>query len=79
VSCPSASACEAVGTSNKGVLTYRWDGTAWRTQSAPGPASGLLDGISCLSANACEAVGYSNLGTLVEVWNGTAWKQQASP
>jgi hypothetical protein len=79
VSCPSASACEAVGTNNKGVLTYRWDGTVWRTQSVPGPASGLLDGISCLSANACEAVGYSNLGTLVEVWNGTAWKQQASP
>jgi hypothetical protein len=91
VSCPSASACTAVGYYDNGAgtpvaLAEGWNGTAWAIQSAPDPdgAQGsYLDGVSCSSASACTAVGYyvNSAGatvTLAEGWNGTAWAIQST-
>jgi hypothetical protein len=82
VSCPSASACTAVGYYNNSTsvvvtLAERWNGTAWTIQPTPNPrgAQGSsLDAVSCPSASACTAV-----GTLAESWNGTAWTIQPTP
>ena len=68
VSCPSATACVAVGrhVQKSGTdftptaLVERWDGTEWTTQSVPQPpqneGNGLF-GVSCASPTACTAVG----------------------
>src|SRR5690242_15468802 len=70
VSCPSATACTAVGstpgtTPDTSVnLAESWNGTSWRVQAVPAPkgsTSSLLSGVSCTSPNACTAVG--NYGT----------------
>jgi hypothetical protein len=81
VSCTSASACTAVGTSNAGTLAERWNGTRWTIQPTPNPrqGGGGLSGVSCTSASACTAVGGSSAGTLAERWNGTRWAIQAIP
>jgi hypothetical protein len=87
VSCTSASACTAVGTSvdNSGVnprtLAERWNGTTWSLQPTPNkPFGGFLAGVSCGSAAACIAVGNDNNGApLVEAWNGTLWSIPATP
>jgi hypothetical protein len=92
VSCPSASACTAVGeystgTGNDVALAERWNGTAWAVQSVPRPSGSQgsdLYGVSCPSASACTAVGtYFNSSltgvTLAERWNGTAWAIQPIP
>jgi hypothetical protein len=93
VSCPSATACTAVGsTPGKAAdtsvnLAERWNGTRWRVQAVPAPqgsTSSLLSGVSCTSPNACTAVG--SYGTaagrvlaVAERWNGTRWRIQAVP
>jgi hypothetical protein len=89
VSCVSASACEAVGTtaSRSGalkVLAERWNGSRWQIQPAPSPAGGgQLNGVSCSSPSACTAVGGTPQGTprktLVERWNGSRWQIQSAP
>jgi hypothetical protein len=93
VSCVSASACEAVGyfdtNANVGVpLAEIWNGTSWKIQPTPNPAtlgSGFLGGVSCTSASACTAVGsYLNTSTnqnvtLAERWDGTSWQIQPTP
>jgi hypothetical protein len=91
VSCPSATACFAVGrTFSGGVDTMfieRWDGSSWSIDSVPAPAGtsrSVLLGISCTSATACTAAGGwkdSSLfqRTLVERWNGTTWAIQTTP
>src|SRR5207302_5694680 len=62
VSCPGASACEAVGAfgtnSGGGALAEVWNGTAWALQTVPNPAgaSGVLQAVSCTSSSACLAV-----------------------
>ena len=85
VSCPSATACTAVGsyTDASGasvLLAERWGGAAWTMQPTPG--SGEFVGVSCTSATSCIAVGQQNLPTsppvnggaaLAETWNGTTW------
>jgi hypothetical protein len=71
VSCPSATACSAVGrnvstTLVSGDLTgvtlaERWNGTGWSVQSTPnlvGARGSFLYASSCTSATACTAVGY---------------------
>lgn len=75
ISCTSASACTAAGSSSSGTLAERWDGTNWTIQSTPNPAQGggALFGVSCASATACTAVGGSNTGNLAERWNGATW------
>ena len=91
VSCPTATACAAVGfsvnaTSNQ-TLAERWNGTTWSIQATPNPAGETrvsLNAVSCPSATACTAIGdYTNSAgtdlTLAERWNGTSWSVQATP
>jgi len=72
ISCTSGTACTAVGSSG-GVtasfapavqkittLAERWDGTHWRIEPTPNPASAsfsVLNGVTCSSRRACTAVG----------------------
>ena len=93
VSCPSATACTAVGyyETSAGVqvrLVEAWNGAVWAIQPTPiaaGAGGNLLTGVSCPATTACTAVGtHANssgvLGTpLVEIWNGTVWAMQPSP
>ncbi len=93
VSCPSSTACTAVGTytNSSGVevpLAERWNGTEWSIQSTPSPSGAKfisLNSVSCPSSTACTAVGvYFNTSqsrdeTLAERWNGTEWSIQATP
>jgi hypothetical protein len=94
VSCSSASACTAVGSTYIGVgpgglpVAERWDGRGWTLQSTPAPAGAAftsLSGVSCTSASACTAVGDSSAGggapelTLAERWDGTSWALQETP
>jgi hypothetical protein len=93
VSCTSASACIAVGTSDlwkspqASAVIEAWDGAHWSIQSAPNPAgvAGIsLSGVSCPSATACVAVGDGLIGratggALLERWDGTSWSVEPSP
>jgi hypothetical protein len=93
VSCASATACTAVGsTPGKAAdtsvnLAEAWNGTSWRVQAIPAPkgsTSSSLSGVSCTSPNACTAVGnYSTAAgrvlAVAERWNGTTWRPQAVP
>jgi hypothetical protein len=80
VSCPSASACSAVGEGlNGGPLALGWDGTRWRSQAISGQSTKpQLTGVSCSSATACTAVGgdFAPPQGLVERWNGRSWSLQ---
>jgi hypothetical protein len=91
VSCPSATACTAVGyygnsTGTELPLAESWNGTAWALQSATTPSgatfTALMD-VSCASSSSCTAVGNSGSKngaeqTLAEAWNGTAWSVQTT-
>ena len=82
VSCPIATRCFAVGSSEAGALVESWDGARWSIVAAPNPSGeslAVLDGVSCASASSCFAVGSSNESTLVEHWNGTMWSVVAAP
>jgi hypothetical protein len=92
VSCPSATACIAVGSSvsrqgGQTALAERWNGTAWTVLSVPRPAGALtyeLRAVSCTSASACTAVGSESTSAadqvpLAERWNGTTWAVQTIP
>jgi hypothetical protein len=92
VSCPTGSACTAVGQyytslSNNGAFAERWDGHAWAIQTTPVPPGArlaLLKGVSCTSATACVAVGgyVDSRGTnrtLAERWDGSTWSIQPTP
>jgi|SRR5665213_1027371 len=71
VSCSSATACTAVGSSGIGssqvtTLAEVWNGTSWTVQTTPNPSGATysdLNAVSCSSATACTAVGY--------YWNGS--------
>jgi len=92
VSCPSASACMAVGTTigprgdAKGAFTDAWNGTSWVLESIPRPAVTSLTAVSCRSATWCIAVGYvpnsaapgSNVPLALR-WNGLRWSALAVP
>jgi hypothetical protein len=94
VSCPSSTACIAVGFSftNKVTAANRplaesWNGTKWAVVPTPklAHAGALLDGVSCTSPSSCMAVGSAGTArddtkvTLAESWNGTAWKLVSTP
>ena len=85
VSCSSATACTAVGSTSTGALAERWNGKKWAVQSTPDPAGATLFSVSCSSATACTAVGEASTSvsgnhvTLAERWNGTAWAIQPTP
>jgi len=86
VSCPSTTACKAVGryhnSSGKEVtLAERWNGTEWSIQSTPNPSGAYgssLASVSCVTT-VCTAVGQGGSGTLAERWNGTEWSLQSTP
>jgi hypothetical protein len=92
VSCPTATACDAVGqyTNSSGatvLLSEGWNGTAWAVQSAPSPSGATgatFTGVSCTGATACTAGGNSTNSSsqtrpLAELWNGHTWALQATP
>jgi hypothetical protein len=91
VSCPSTTACTAVGyyVNDFGddlTLAEHWNGKKWAIQPTRNPSGveSILDGVSCTSATACTAIGfYANSSgvevTLAEHWNGTKWAIQPTP
>ena len=92
VSCPSRTACTAVGyaTGRAGAgvtLAEQWSGSRWRvtrTAVLPGARAGLLFGVSCVSATACTAVGSATSRSgrtrpLAERWDGRTWSVQPAP
>src|SRR6516162_4181622 len=87
VSCPSGSACTAVGQFVTGsgaqrTLAERWNGRSWRIQPTPNPAgspSSRLFAVACPAADACTAVGTANSKVLVERWAGARWRIQSAP
>jgi hypothetical protein len=87
VSCPSSSACTAVGAFFAGsgaqlTLAERWDGTSWAIQPTPNPAgspSSILSAVACPAADTCTAVGTSNSQVLVERRDGASWRIQPAP
>jgi hypothetical protein len=80
VSCPSATACRAVGSDADGAqaFAYYWNGRTWSSAaiSAPGDDP-ILAAISCATTTSCTAVGYtsgaSGVETLAEQWSGSSW------
>jgi hypothetical protein len=78
VSCTSATACIAVGSSNNATLAESWDGTTWTILTTPSGGSSL-NAVSCTSDTACTAVGSTNGGTLAEHWDGTTWTILTTP
>ena len=87
VSCPSTTACSAVGSSDNRTgtsftLAERWDGVGWSIQTVPSPTGATdtkLNAVSCPSTADCTAVGTSFDDPLAERWNGTRWSLQATP
>ncbi len=89
VSCPSTTACIAVGeyqiTSNSAELPLAevWNGSSWsatpnQPSDPPAAAAAWLNAVWCWSGTSCTAVGtYDVMGggssTLAETWNGTSW------
>jgi hypothetical protein len=85
VSCSSATACTAVGTtlSTAGIkvtLAERWNGTTWQRQPTPNPAVDTnlyvapdLTGVSCPAAGFCAAVGVYNIGESTPVALAEGW------
>lgn len=92
VSCPSETACTAVGSSSRSATTQvtlaeRWNGRRWSVQPTPSPNPNPfseLNSVSCASQAACVAVGDYNPPagtgrTLAEHWNGKHWSIQKTP
>jgi hypothetical protein len=81
VSCPSASACMAVGyyVDSSGaqlLLAEAWNGSAWTIQTNGFAATGGdLTRISCSAPTGCTAIGGGT--TQVERWNGADWTTQS--
>ena len=81
VSCPSTTACMAVGAydvdDDRG-MTQSWDGTGWtvRFLGRPTPTAQVqAHAVSCTSSIACTAVGsLDGAQTLVERWDGVRWQ-----
>jgi hypothetical protein len=86
VSCPSGSACTAVGqfavkSGAQRTLAERWNGSSWRIQRTPNPGGSpsRLSAVTCPATGTCTAVGTSNSKLLVEQWGGTGWRVQPAP
>ena len=86
VSCWSAGACVAVGTtpgSGDGLFAETLSAGTWTGTQLPSTlGSGTLSGISCVSAISCRAVGAGGPGSiesLVESLVGTTWKEDVLP
>jgi hypothetical protein len=60
VTCPSTTACTAVGSSDHGTLAERWNGATWSLAPSKNPVSatgGGLASVSCPLATRCTAAG----------------------
>lgn len=82
VSCLSATACTAVGTTYGQNVVEHWNGKSWTIQRVPVLKTKFdsnLNAVSCPSASACTAVGNSDGSPLVEHWNGASWSVEAAP
>ena len=86
VSCTSASACTAVGSTEVATVAERWNGRRWAIQQAPSPGSGAaLSAVSCAGPAWCMAVGSvggpgsSSQTALAEQWNGRSWSLRLPP
>lgn len=94
VSCPSASACTAVGYYVNGsgldvTMAEAWNGTRWVLQAVherTGTTTAFLEGVSCRSAAMCVAVGWDGgttgtftPETLAVRWDGVSWAIQSTP
>lgn len=80
VSCPSTTACTAVGMSSDVALAARWNGVRWSIQTtANHDDEPPLQGVSCSSIDACTAVGGLSGIALAERWNGARWSIQTAP
>jgi hypothetical protein len=90
VSCPSATACVAVGTYTKSdtgrsiPFADRWNGKKWLVNALPAPkgaSSVSVNAVACATATRCVLVGSyfagNNSPSLAEVWNGSTWKLTA--
>jgi Putative Ig domain len=83
VSCYSATACAAVGSSTSGFTTQplfeSWNGSTWTLDPTPPTGSGGLQGVSCSGPSACTAVGtvenltFQTPNQLIETWDGTSF------
>jgi hypothetical protein len=87
VSCPSSTACTAVGfyqngSGNDSTFAEGWNATSWAIQTTQGSGdqnSSLLLSVSCTTSTDCTAVGRAfDPGTelLAERWDGTSWVRQ---
>jgi hypothetical protein len=92
VSCPSATACVAVGLwLNAGdtgfPLAETWNGRTWTPSTLvagpKGSTAEFINGVSCTSAKNCMAVGdyvtFSGTTALAEHWNGKTWTVSKPP
>jgi hypothetical protein len=94
ISCPSVSACMAVGEANDKQFSEQWNGAQWTIAPMPSPGAGeaYAFGVSCTAADECTAVGMhfedepgkcrseeSCWKMFAERWNGTAWSLQTIP
>jgi hypothetical protein len=92
VSCPSSTACYAVGFSlpsfgPQKLLVEVWNGSSWSVQTASAPVGAtdsILQDVSCVSTTACTAVGtYEDASSVQKLlaygWNGSAWSPQTVP
>jgi hypothetical protein len=87
VSCPSLTACIAVGAAEFGSvsswpLVERWNGKRWTYRQFPG-LNGGLSAVSCPSARDCVAVGTATTDSaghpVLLRWNGRTWSPQEGP
>lgn len=93
VSCPSTTACLAVGTTRNDntdavhPLVERYSSGHWTVVAGPSlsEVSGL-ESVSCISSTLCTLVGLTNLDQsgahvtpLIERWNDGSWQQQQAP
>jgi hypothetical protein len=84
VSCVSASACIAVGSTDGGPLAERWNGKQWSIQTTPYPGnveSSTVTAVSCASPRACIAVGQTvnRTGSLIMHLDGNNWTLRQAP
>jgi hypothetical protein len=92
ISCPSASACTAVGSYTNGSgnsvsFAEGWNGKEWNLQTTQSPTGAVQSknlGVSCSAGGVCTAVGWYRLSTgsaipLAELWNGREWQPWSAP
>jgi hypothetical protein len=85
VSCPSPTACTAVGSAGSHTLAERWNGSRWLRQRTPDAlppplTENVLSGVSCPSSSFCVAVGTivqyagdEGPSPVIGRWNGSRW------